>query len=73
MTGSQTKSSIIISLDFSLSQLARISLVEFVSKPIRVYLDLVCDPGPGLRIVWFSLVYWGLTSQQQSCRVMSRG
>ena len=38
--------SIIMSLNFSSSQLARISLAEFVSKLILIWLDIVCEPGP---------------------------
>ena len=38
-----------MSLNFSSSQLARISLAEFVSKLIFIQLDFACELGPGLR------------------------
>ena len=34
-------------LNLSSSQLARISLAEFVSKLILIELDFDCEPGPG--------------------------
>ena len=43
---------IIMSFNFSSSQLARMSLAEFVSKLILIELDFVCEPGqkPGGRV-----------------------
>ena len=45
--------SILMSLNFVSSQLARISLAEFFSKLTFIELDFVCKPGPG---IWTTVI-----------------